>query len=178
MNFQVEHALNLLRRTLNQTSDPAKLREELRLNARALEIDSLVKDALIFEKIVECVVALIEQGDANDDLVILLHNWLIQKDAQVNPDWGNYSPPNSTERRANLCRALELDETLSTLIEKHFPPFLNGHILIADNHIPWLTTERKENDGIYEKENAEWIPKGEQSKNRRSLHILTINGTT
>jgi hypothetical protein len=149
MNFQVENALNLLRRTLNQTSDPAKLREELRLNARALEIDSLVNDALIFEKIVECVVVLIEQGDANDDLVILLHNWLIQKDAQVNPDWGNNSPPNSIKRRANLCRALELDETLSTLIEKYFPPFLNGHILIADNHIPWLTTERKENDGYY-----------------------------
>ena len=74
MSLQVENALNLLRRTLNQTSDPIKLREELRLNARALDIDTLVNDPYIFEKIAEKAISLVQQGDANDDLVILFQN--------------------------------------------------------------------------------------------------------
>lgn len=149
MNFQVANALRLLRRTLNQTSDPTKLREELRLNARALELDAIVGESLIFEQIAESAISLVQGGDANNDLVILFQNWFIQKDAEVNPTWGNNSLPNSIERRTYLCSALELGESLCALIYTHFPPFLNGHILIADNHVPWLTTERKENDGYY-----------------------------
>lgn len=149
MTFQLAHARELLTRTLNQTGDPTELRKELRLNARALGIDALDNDPNIFEKIAGYAISLIQQGDANDPLYILFHNFIINKDAEVNASWADNSLPNSIERRAKLWNALELDETLSSQLDAHFPPFLNGHILIADNHIPWLTPERKENDGYY-----------------------------
>lgn len=39
-----------------------------------------------------------------------------------------------------------------------------------------LTIERKDNDGNYCPENCEFIPKEEQSKNRRNLHLVEYKG--
>lgn len=39
-----------------------------------------------------------------------------------------------------------------------------------------LTIERKDNDGNYCPENCIFIPKAEQSKNRRGLHLINYKG--
>lgn len=41
-----------------------------------------------------------------------------------------------------------------------------------------LTIERIDNDGDYCPQNCTWIPKNEQSRNRRSCHKITHNGKT
>lgn len=39
-----------------------------------------------------------------------------------------------------------------------------------------LTIERIDNDGNYCPENCKWVPRSEQSKNRRSCHFITYSG--
>lgn len=41
-----------------------------------------------------------------------------------------------------------------------------------------LTIERKDVDGNYCPENCIWIPKADQSKNRRNCHFITYHGET
>ena len=41
-----------------------------------------------------------------------------------------------------------------------------------------LTIERIDNNGNYCPDNCKWIPKSEQSKNRRNCHLITFNGKT
>lgn len=49
---------------------------------------------------------------------------------------------------------------------------------IQSNYSEGLTIERIDNNGNYCPENCTWIPKEEQSKNRRNNHYLTLNGET
>ena len=49
---------------------------------------------------------------------------------------------------------------------------------IANGYRDGLTIERKDVNGNYEPGNCCWIPKSEQSKNRRNVHLITYNGVT
>ena len=49
---------------------------------------------------------------------------------------------------------------------------------ISSGYREGLTIERLDNDGIYEPDNCIWISKGEQSKNRRFCHKITIGHET
>lgn len=49
---------------------------------------------------------------------------------------------------------------------------------ISNGYEDDLTIERIDPNGNYEPSNCTWIPKGDQSKNRRSCNFLTFNGKT
>ena len=49
---------------------------------------------------------------------------------------------------------------------------------MANGYKDTLTIERIDNDGNYEPPNCKWIPKSEQSNNRRNTHKLEYNGET
>lgn len=56
--------------------------------------------------------------------------------------------------------------------------WLNGFAVfyadMGDRPGPGWTIERINNDGNYEPANCKWIPRPDQSKNRRGLHLITI----
>jgi len=43
---------------------------------------------------------------------------------------------------------------------------------------PGLTIERRDNNAGYSPDNCYWATRAEQSRNRRSTHLVTINGVT
>lgn len=49
---------------------------------------------------------------------------------------------------------------------------------MKDGYAPNLTIERKDNDGNYTKKNCIWITKREQHQNKRTNHLLTVDGRT
>ena len=49
---------------------------------------------------------------------------------------------------------------------------------MKDTYFVWATIERIDNSGNYCKNNCKWIPKSEQSKNRRNNHYITYDGIT
>jgi len=49
---------------------------------------------------------------------------------------------------------------------------------MANGYQDDLTIERIDNDGDYCSENCTWIPKKEQPRNRRGLHLITFEGKT
>jgi len=49
---------------------------------------------------------------------------------------------------------------------------------LANGYKDNLTLDRVDNDNGYSPENCRWIPKGEQSRNRRNVKFYTFNGVT
>ena len=60
--------------------------------------------------------------------------------------------------------------------ESNILPFYNW--AIANGYNDNLSIERIDVNGNYEPSNCKWIPKPEQSKNRRSNHLITYNNET
>ena len=60
--------------------------------------------------------------------------------------------------------------------KNNFEAFYNW--AIENGYKDGLTLDRKDNDGQYCPENCKWSTVKEQANNRRSNHLLTLNGET
>lgn len=90
--------------------------------------------------------------------------WSDIKERCYNPK--NTSYINYGGRGIKMC-----DEWLNSAEKFRLHAFNNGY---ADS----LTIERIDNDADYSPDNCKWIPKAEQSKNRRSCIMVTYNNET
>jgi hypothetical protein len=149
MTITAMNLLDILQRTLNQESGPHALVDELANQAMIVLRDPAADgNYLLHEIIVHCANSR-ESGNANDLLLLRMHNWAIQKDAEVNPSWDLLTSPNTIERRSRIIELLRLDTADSISYDTTFPAWIAGNILIAANHTPWYTQARKEESQFY-----------------------------
>lgn len=64
-----------------------------------------------------------------------------------------------------------------TVCDRWMESFANFMEDMGPRPSPTHTIERIDNDGNYEPSNCKWIPKGEQTANRRIVRVVTYNGS-
>ena len=103
----------------------------------------------LFDSIIEICEVAHDNQDANDRTLVKMQNWVLQLDASPNPEWAQSTSPNTRQRRALICELLELEDAEITRFDTIFKPFLEGNIVIAQDHEPWYTNERKIQSAYY-----------------------------
>jgi hypothetical protein len=142
----------ILGNAINLGADASNLLQVLEKQARAeLEQENWLSGSDIFAQILSHIDERFGSDDANDPVTSQLRIWITRMDAIVDPSWGNSTLQNSLVRRQQIESLLDLTESQRDILRLRLPPFLEGNIIIAGEHLPWLTKDRKEEHTYYGK---------------------------